>query len=82
MADRQRVTFDESERKGIVAQMQEIIAEDIPILALYAPNTTFVFRKEVLDQWYFTPGRYPIEIDNKQLFITGVKRGTQIRPIE
>ncbi len=82
LAGRQRATFDESERKGVVARMQEIIAEDIPILALYAPDTSFVFRKEVLDQWYFTPGRYPIEIDNKQLFITGVNRGTEIRPIE
>ncbi|MBA3286538.1 MAG: hypothetical protein H0U21_00755 [Acidimicrobiia bacterium] len=82
LAARQRATFDEAERKSIVAEMQEIIAEDIPILALYAPDTTFVFRKAVLDQWYFTPGRYPIDIDNKQLFITGVNRGIEIRPTD
>ncbi len=81
LAERQRATFDVSERTSIVAEMQQIIAEDIPILALYAPDTTFVFRAQVLDQWYFTPGRYPIDIDNKQLFITGVNRGTEIRPI-
>ncbi len=82
LAERQRATFDVPERTRIVAEMQEIIADDIPILALYAPDTTFVFRAEVLDQWYFTPGRYPIDIANKQLFITGVNRGTEIRPIE
>ena len=80
LADQQRATFDEAKRKTIVATMQEIIADDIPILALYSPDTTFVYRKQVLDQWYLTPGRNPIDIDNRQLFITGVDRGTEIRP--
>ncbi|MBA3281663.1 MAG: hypothetical protein H0U29_05485 [Acidimicrobiia bacterium] len=80
LATRQRVTFDQSERKRIVAQMQEIIAEDIPVLSLYSPDTSFVFRRAVLDQWYLTPGRYPIDIHNKQLFVTGLDTGTTIRP--
>ena len=82
LADQQRATFDEVERRSIVARMQKIIADDIPILALYSPDTTFVYRKQVLDQWYLTPGRNPIDIDNRHLFITGVKRGTEIRPIK
>jgi len=82
LADQQRATFDVADRRDIVAQMQEIIAEDIPILSLLSPDTTFVFRKDVLDQWYLTPGRYPIDLDNKQLFITGVSTGTTIRPIK
>ncbi|MBA2624494.1 MAG: hypothetical protein H0U89_02645 [Acidimicrobiia bacterium] len=80
LASRQRQTSDEDERKTIVAQMQEIIAEDIPILSLYSPDTSFVFRKEVLEEWYLTPGRYPIDIDNKQLFVTGLDTGTTVRP--
>jgi hypothetical protein len=38
-----------------------------------------VFRRRVLDQWYFTPGQFPSSYDNKQLFITGSKTGTTIR---
>lgn len=82
LADEQRATFDVTQRMAIVAEMQRIIAEDIPILALYSPDTAFIFRKEVLDQWYLTPGRCPIDIDNRQLFITGVSTGTTIRPIK
>ncbi len=79
LADKQRVTFDERERRGIVAEMQRIIANDIPVLPLWYPEKTFVFRKAVLDQWYFTPGQYPTSEDNKHVYITGMKSGTKIR---
>jgi len=80
LAARQRVTFDENERKRIVARMQEIIADDIPILSLYSPDTSFVYRPAVLENWYLTPGRYPVDINNKHLFVTGLESGTTIRP--
>ncbi|MDQ6728461.1 MAG: ABC transporter substrate-binding protein [Actinomycetota bacterium] len=79
LAETQRVTFDESARKSVVADMQKIIADDIPMLPLYYPETTILFRKQVLDQWYFTPGQFPSVQDNKQLFITGLKAGSTIR---
>lgn len=82
LAERQRSEFDVSARKALVAKMQQIIADDIPVLALFSPDTSFVFRKGVLDQWYLTPGHYPIDLDNKQLFITGVSTGVKIRPIK
>ncbi|MEO7556497.1 MAG: ABC transporter substrate-binding protein, partial [Acidimicrobiales bacterium] len=50
LAEQQRTTFDETQRKTLVNQMQQIIAEDIPVYPLYAPDSTFVFRKSVLDQ--------------------------------
>ena len=80
LADKQLVTFDEAQRRAIVAQMQKIVADDIPILPLYYPERALVFRKRVLDQWYFTPGQFPTSEDNKQLFVTGVTAGTKIRP--
>ncbi len=80
LAEKQRTTFDEGARKDLVVQMQRILATDLPVLALYYPETFMVFRKEVLDQWYFTPGGFPTLTDNKQLFITGVKEGSTIRP--
>jgi ABC-type transport system substrate-binding protein len=79
LADRQLVTFDEGERRAIVAEMQRIIADDVPILPLWYPERTLVFREQVLDQWYFTPGQFPTTEDNKQLFVTGLKTGTKIR---
>ena len=80
LASKQLMTFDEAARKTIVAQMQQALANDIPILQLYSSDNTYIYRKQVLDQAYFTPGQYPIDIDNKQLFITGVKSGTKVRP--
>ncbi len=79
LAEKQRITFDEQERKKIVAEMQRLVAEDLPILPLYYPEGAIIFRKQVLDQWYFTPGQYPTSGENKQLFVTGQKAGTKIR---
>jgi peptide/nickel transport system substrate-binding protein len=80
LADKQRAAFDEQERKDLVAQMQRLLADDLPILPLYYPETSTLFRKGVLDQWYATPGQFPTSQDNKQLFITGAKIGTAILP--
>ena len=79
LADAQRSSFDNAARKGMVAQMQRLLAEDLPVVPLYYPETALLFRKDVLDQWYFTPGQFPSHLDNKQLFITGQKTGTEIR---
>jgi peptide/nickel transport system substrate-binding protein len=79
LAEKQRVTFDVPARKSIVAEMQRIIADEVPMLPLYYPETAILFRKQVLDQWYFTPGQFPSPLDNKQLFITGQKTGSSIR---
>lgn len=79
LAEKQRGLFDEQQRRSVVAEMQRIVAEDLPILPLLYPDKTLIFRKGVLDQWYFTPGQYPTTTDNKQLFVTGTKAGTRIR---
>jgi peptide/nickel transport system substrate-binding protein len=79
LAEKQRVTFDQEERKSIVFQMQKMLADDLPVLPLYFPETAIVYRKKVLPDWYFTPGQFPASEDNKQLFITGQKTGTKIR---
>jgi len=79
LAEKQRETFDEQQRRGIVADMQRMIADDLPVLPLYYPEAALAFRRQVLDQWYFTPDQYPTSRDNKQLFVTGQKSGTRIR---
>lgn len=80
LADRQLVTQDVDARKEIIGRMQEIIAEDIPVLPLYYAGLRQVYRRDVLDQWYFTPGGFPVSAYNKQLFVTGLKTGTEVRP--
>ena len=79
LADRQLVTFDEAQRRTMVAEMQRMIADDIPILPLWYPEKVLGFRKQALDEWYFTPGEFPTADDNKHLYITGMKSGTKIR---
>jgi peptide/nickel transport system substrate-binding protein len=81
LADQQQVTFDETQRKAIVGQMQTILAEDIPVYPLYYADTDAPFRKQVLDQWYFTPNDFPSWRNNKQLMVTGRKTGTTIRTV-
>jgi peptide/nickel transport system substrate-binding protein len=79
LADKQLVTFDEAQRHSLVDQMQKILADDIPILPLFYPQWDFVFRKKVLDNWYFTPGEFPTADENKAIFVTGNKTGSEIR---
>lgn len=80
LAERQRVTSDEAERRRLVAEMQAMIAEDVPVLALYYPESFLLYRRRVLgDRWYFTPGQYPTSDNHKQLFVTGTESGTDIR---
>ena len=82
LAERQRVTLDEDERAELVRKMQARLADDIPVLPLYYPERVLVYRKDILDEWYFTPGAFPTAENNRQLFITGLNTGSTIRPIE
>lgn len=78
-------SLDEEERRPLVAQIQELVAADLPLLPLYYPKLFHVFRRDTFDQWYFTPGGFAAGVPtvyNKQAFITGVTTGTEVRPIE
>ncbi|CAN5499018.1 ABC transporter substrate-binding protein [soil metagenome] len=85
LCEEQLRTLDEDERMGIVAEIQELVAADLPLLPLFYPTSTSVVRTESFDQWYITPGGVAgviPTIDNKQVFITGQMTGTEIRPTE
>ena len=82
LTQRQPATLDQGERKKIVAQAQELIAQDVPILPLFYPDSYTVFRKATFDQWYLTPGGVAGVVptaNNKQTFVTGTKSGTKVR---
>lgn len=54
--------------------MQRIVARDVPVLPLCYPTLYTVFRKEVFDAWYFTPGGFAgglPGVHNKQVLIRG-----------
>lgn len=81
LADRQLVTADPAERKRELARMQHLVARDLPALPLYYPTLFTVFRREVFDSWYYTPGGFAGGLPgpyNKQVFVTGVRTGLRI----
>lgn len=80
LAERQLVTPDKAERGDLLSRMQEIISEDLPVLPLYYAGLRQVYRRDVFDEWYYTPGGFPVGTFNKQLFVTGRQTGTKVRP--
>jgi peptide/nickel transport system substrate-binding protein len=80
LAERQRATFDRAERHRLVARVQEIAARDLPVLTLYYSTLHLAYRQDVFDQWYITPSQFPVGPHNRQLFVTGLRTGTVIRP--
>lgn len=82
LARDQLVTADRQERMRLVARMQRLIAADVPALPLVYPTQFSAFRKEVLDQWYYTPGGFAGGLPtvlNKHVFVTGSRTGLEIR---
>jgi peptide/nickel transport system substrate-binding protein len=64
--------FDDGKRRAMVGKMQEIIAEDVPTIALWYPKIYFVYRPDVLDGWFFSPGGVSIGIptvENKLVYV-------------
>lgn len=82
LLDAQLATYDDEERKRLVGQIQELVAEDLPVAMLYTTTLFFAYRKNVFDQWYFTPGGFGPglpDVFNKHPYITGNKVGLAIR---
>lgn len=72
LAQQQRVTVDEEERKELVAEMMRILAEDLPILSLYVPDRLTFYDQSVFDAWAYTPTCTPCGATrNKLLYVTG-----------
>ncbi len=66
-----------------MAQIQRLIAADLPLLPLVYPRIFGIYRPAAFDQWYFTEGGVGSTvpaIDNKHAFVTGRQTGLEIRP--
>lgn len=82
LLDLQSRTTDEEERREAVAEIQQIVARDLPMTILYYTTMFFVYRTEVFDAWYYTDGGFGPGIPdayNKHAMVTGHRTGLQIR---
>jgi hypothetical protein len=65
----------------MVDEMQVLLAQDLPMLSLYYPDETWIYRKGTVEDWYFAYGWYGGGTNGsyKHLFVTGQKTGTSIK---
>jgi peptide/nickel transport system substrate-binding protein len=74
LAAKQLITVKASDRREILAEMQQIIAEDLPVISLYVPHRLTLYNQRVFDNWYYTPGCSQCRgTRNKHMFVTGKK---------
>lgn len=74
LAAKQLISVNPNDRRKIVAEMQRIIADDLPIISLYVPYRLTLYNQRVFDNWYYTPGCSPCRgTRNKHMFVTGKK---------
>ena len=70
--DEQATTMNSEQRKQLVYQLQETIADDLPVYALYHPKRWAIYNPEKLDTWFYTKNGIahgiPYEL-NKLVFI-------------
>ena len=59
-------TLDEEKRRQLVWRLQEMVAEDLPVLTLYHPRSWCVYNPAVLDTWFYTTGGISIGIPSEQ----------------
>ncbi len=84
LLDAQLGTYDVAERKRLVGRIQRIVAEDLPVAMLYYTTLFYAYRKNVFDQWYYTPGGFGPgipDVYNKHPYITGHKKGLEVRRV-
>lgn len=83
LIEEQQTTIAEPERREIVAEIQQLIAEDLPMLPLVYPQGFAVYDEEIFDAWYYTEGGIGGTVPlawNKHMFVTGQETGLEMRP--
>jgi peptide/nickel transport system substrate-binding protein len=85
LAETQVSMSDPAEREAAVDEMQSLLAQDLPALALYYTARVVVYNAAVFDHWYYTPGGFGGGVPmpyNKHQFIVGVPAGLTIKGSE
>jgi peptide/nickel transport system substrate-binding protein len=82
LAEAQVSMGDAAQRAAVVDAMQELLAQDLPALALYYTDRVVVYNAAIFDNWYYTPsgfgGGVPMPY-NKHQYIIGLPEGLTIR---
>jgi peptide/nickel transport system substrate-binding protein len=71
---RQAQAVDEERRRELVWQLQELLAEELPVLPLYHPRMWLLYDESKLDTWFYTAGGMSVGIPiplNKLIFLPG-----------
>ncbi len=79
----QNTQINREQRMRTVAEIQRLIAADLPLLPLVYPRSFGIYRTAAFNRWYYTQGGVGSTvpaIDNKHVFITGRQTGLEIRP--
>jgi peptide/nickel transport system substrate-binding protein len=70
--EKQLRTMDEDDRKELVGELQEIIADELPVYPLYHPKIWCIYDPDKLDAWFYTKdaiaGSIPLAL-NKLIFL-------------
>jgi len=72
LAEAQRLENNPDKRRAIIDRMQEIIAEEMPVISLWYPKIYFAYKPDVAEGWFWTPGGIGIGIptfDNKLVYL-------------
>jgi len=70
--EEQAQTVDEEKRRELVWELQELLAEELPVLTLYHPKMWLLYDPAKLDSWFYTAGGMSIGIPlplNKLIFL-------------
>ncbi|MFC5993482.1 ABC transporter substrate-binding protein [Pseudonocardia hispaniensis] len=82
LQDRQERATDPGERRRLVGRMQQILADEVPMVVLGYPERAMAFRAATAGaMWYYTPGGYAAGNPggvNPAAIITGRSGGTGI----
>ena len=78
LAAAQLYEHDPAARKAMILEMQQILAQEVPIIHLYIPEQMLFYPPGGFSAWYTTPGGTPTGqpgYNNKHVFITGKQFG-------
>ncbi len=76
LAVQQLATLDADARRELLAEMQGILAEQVPVLPIYVPDRVLFYDVETFGNWYYTPGCSPCRGSrNKHMYVTGQTTG-------
>lgn len=67
LTDEAAVTTDEAARRELLFQVQEVLAQDLPLITLFYQDGIYAYRPAVYDDWTYMAGQ---GIINKNSFVT------------